>query len=189
MKTALIVSASGDKNGVLAGGLKENGYTDIQICTGATDARAALREADFDLTVVVAPLPDGSGAEPAKEAAQGNNQAILLAAAGLEPKTLEKLEEAGVFVLIKPVSRDAFLTAARLAGVVRARLARLTGENLHLKAAVEDIRVIDRAKLLLIQNLRVSEAEAHRYIEKHAMDMRQNRRTVAENIIRTYDNS
>ena len=50
-----------------------------------------------------------------------------------------------------------------------------------------DIRMVNRAKWLLIDNLGMSEKDAHHYIEKRAMDSRQTRREVAEGIIRTYD--
>ena len=52
---------------------------------------------------------------------------------------------------------------------------------------MQDIRTVNRAKWLLIEIKRMTENEAHYYIEKQAMDMRLSRREVAENIIRTYD--
>ena len=45
---------------------------------------------------------------------------------------------------------------------------------------------MNRAKWLLIECLNMTEAEAHRYIEKQAMDLRISRREAAENIIKTY---
>ena len=42
-------------------------------------------------------------------------------------------------------------------------------------------------KWLLIENLKMSESDAHYYIEKQAMDTRLSRREVAQGIIRTYD--
>ena len=48
--------------------------------------------------------------------------------------------------------------------------------------------MIDRDKCILIQYLNMTESEAHRYIEKQAMDMRTTRKTIAEGILRTYEN-
>ena len=56
-----------------------------------------------------------------------------------------------------------------------------------LKQRMEDIAVIDRAKMLLISHLAFSEAQAHRYIEKQAMDMRATKRAIAEEILKTYE--
>ena len=49
-----------------------------------------------------------------------------------------------------------------------------------------EIRIVNRAKCLLIEQLKMTEEEAHRYIEKQAMDRCVTKRTVAENILSTY---
>jgi response regulator NasT len=51
---------------------------------------------------------------------------------------------------------------------------------------MEEIRIVNRAKWLLISELKMTEPQAHRYIEKQAMDRCVPRRTVAEEIIRIY---
>ena len=51
---------------------------------------------------------------------------------------------------------------------------------------MEEIRLVNRAKWLLIECLSMSEAEAHRYIEKQAMDRCVTRREIARGIIQTY---
>ena len=51
---------------------------------------------------------------------------------------------------------------------------------------IEEIRLINRAKWLLIECLSMTEADAHRYIEKQSMDLRVSKREVAESIIKTY---
>ena len=53
-------------------------------------------------------------------------------------------------------------------------------------AATADIRIINRAKLLLVQHLQMTETEAHKYIEKQAMDRCVTKRAVAEQILSTY---
>ena len=56
-----------------------------------------------------------------------------------------------------------------------------------LEEKIEEIRLVNRAKWLLIERLGMTEAEAHRYIEKQSMDQRIPRRELAENIIKTYE--
>jgi response regulator NasT len=60
-------------------------------------------------------------------------------------------------------------------------------ENRELRLKIEDIRIIDRAKCVLISRLNLSEEEAHRAIEKQAMDMRTPKRAIAEGILKTYE--
>lgn len=62
----------------------------------------------------------------------------------------------------------------------------MTDNDLHLRES-EDIKIINRAKQVLITRLSMSEPEAHRYIEKRAMDMRLTKRAVAESILKTYE--
>ena len=67
-------------------------------------------------------------------------------------------------------------------------MARLRQESLKLRESLDEIRLVNRAKAMLISNLNMTEAQAHRYIEKQAMDLRQNRKVIAQNILKTYYN-
>mgnify|MGYP001534993779 FL=1 len=53
---------------------------------------------------------------------------------------------------------------------------------------MDELKTVNRAKWLLIGKLGMNEADAHRYIEKLAMDTRQTRREIAESVIKTYEN-
>jgi len=97
-------------------------------------------------------------------------------------------EDDGVLVVAKPVNRTVFWSALKLAQASGARIARMKDENSKLKQKIEDIRIVDRAKCILISYLNMSEQESHRYIEKQAMDMRLSKRTIAEGILKTYEN-
>ena len=57
----------------------------------------------------------------------------------------------------------------------------------RLEQKIQDIRTIDRAKCLLIQYSGMSEEQAHRYLEKQAMDRRMTRREVAEEVLRLHN--
>ena len=51
---------------------------------------------------------------------------------------------------------------------------------------MEEIRLVNRAKWLLIGELKMDEPSAHRYIEKQAMDRCVSKGEVARGILRTY---
>ncbi len=51
---------------------------------------------------------------------------------------------------------------------------------------MEEIRLVNRAKWLLIRELGMEEPEAHRYIEKEAMNRSLTKREIAKQIIQTY---
>ena len=68
----------------------------------------------------------------------------------------------------------------------RERLRRLEKKTMSMEEKMEEIRLVNRAKWLLIDNLKMTEADAHRYIEKQAMDRCVSRREISLNIIKTY---
>ena len=59
---------------------------------------------------------------------------------------------------------------------------------MRLKKQIDDIRLINRAKYILMEYLSMTEAQAHRYLEKQAMDMRITKAEVAKSILSTYEN-
>ena len=61
-------------------------------------------------------------------------------------------------------------------------------ENVRLKKQIDDIRLINRAKYILMEYLSMTEAQAHRYLEKQAMDMRVTKAEIAKSILSTYEN-
>ena len=62
----------------------------------------------------------------------------------------------------------------------------LSSQTTKLKVKMEEIKLVNRAKMLLMQNMSMAEAEAHRFIEKEAMDTGQKKIAIAENIIKRY---
>ena len=51
---------------------------------------------------------------------------------------------------------------------------------------MDEIHLVNRAKWILISELKMTEPDAHRYIEKQAMDRCVSKKTIAEDIIKTY---
>ncbi|MBO5462830.1 MAG: ANTAR domain-containing protein [Clostridia bacterium] len=68
----------------------------------------------------------------------------------------------------------------------RERFRKSEKKTLSIEEKMEEIRIVNRAKWLLISELKMDEQGAHRYIEKQAMDRCISKRIVAEEIIKTY---
>lgn len=60
-------------------------------------------------------------------------------------------------------------------------------KTVSLEEKMIEIKIVNRAKWTLINSLEFSEDDAHRYIEKQAMDRCLSKRIIAEEIIRSYD--
>ena len=189
MDSILIVSSSKKGMSFFTEVLSQNSYGEIVTVTNGGEARRLLVERDFDLCIINAPLIDEFGDEFAKDiVSNGIGQVILVVRTDIYDEVSEKVEELGVITIAKPMNRTIFWSALKIANDTYNKMCRLKKENNKLLQKIEDIRMIDRAKCILIQYLNMTEAEAHRYIEKQAMDMRSTRKVVAEGILRTYEN-
>ena len=88
-----------------------------------------------------------------------------------------------MFTLAKPTSRQTLQTALGWLVSARERLRRTETKTLTLEEKMEEIRLVNRAKWLLIERRGMDEPAAHRYIEKQAMDRCVSRRAVAEELL------
>ena len=93
----------------------------------------------------------------------------------------------GVFTLPKQTSKPTLLTAINWMSSARERLRKSEKKALSIEEKMEEIRIVNRAKWLLISEMHMDESQAHRYIEKQAMDRCVSKREVAEKIIKTYE--
>lgn len=154
-------------------------------------ARQELENADFDYVVINGPVAGKHGCDFSIEVAKKHPEAsvILIVREDTLDRMSEKVEDYGVFVVSKPINKTNFFNVLRLVAVARKKMFGLTDENIRLKARIEELRLIDRAKCTLISVLNISEQEAHRAIEKQAMDMRLTKKQVAENILRIYEDA
>ena len=92
----------------------------------------------------------------------------------------------GVMTLQKPTNPAIFSSTLRLLCATRERLRRMEQKTATLEEKMEEIRLVNRAKWILIDQLKMTENEAHKFIERQAMDRCVTRRTIAENILATY---
>ena len=161
---------------------------EIQTASTANQAREYLEEHDCDLTVIDSPLSDEAGFSLACETAEKTNSAcIVIARQDADVNVLVKLEEKGIAVISKPINKEYFFRTVRVVNSLRKRYLGIYEENERLQDELETVRLANRAKCALIQYLRMTEKQAHRYLEKQAMDMRMTIKDTALQIIKTYE--
>lgn len=188
MQEQILLAGSTEKSRMLLQTLLPPGTNPLRMCMSGAETRRALGEDDWQLLVINTPLSDESGIDLAIDAASHTATSVLmLVRAELADQVQAQLENYGVFVVAKPVARPLFDQAIRYAAVLRNRLMTVCAEKARLEKKLADVRVIDRAKCLLIQYRGLTEEQAHRAIEKQAMDTRQTRVAVAQTVIDHYD--
>ena len=133
-------------------------------------------------------MPDENGMELAVELCESSAMAvILLVKAELMGMVYAPATEAGVLVVPKPLNPALFIQALQLGLAMRNRLKIQGREYEKLQRKLEETRAVDRAKCLLIQHMHISEEEAHRAIEKQAMDTRMPKMWVARELMRKFE--
>lgn len=189
MNNALIISSIENSASHIAIMLKKASFDNVLIAKNAGEARRIMIQKDFDICVINSPLIDESGEELAKTIASKQLSSILLLVKSefFEEISL-KTEDYGIITLSKPLNKSLFWNALKMLIATNKRMQLMKKENEKLLTKLKEFRIIDRAKCLLISYLSMSESEAHRYIEKQAMDTRHTKGEVAENILKTYEN-
>ena len=107
----------------------------------------------------------------------------MVSSAELIGTIADKLQDFGVLVLGKPFTAVQFRQAVQIAASNYKRLAVLRAENAKLLDKIAQLRLVDRAKCYLIEKKGMTETEAHRLIEKGAMDTRRSRGEVAQELL------
>ena len=188
MAKALIVSAGNNANEYLARHIGELGYTRPTIVASGGEARRRMDTNDFEVVIINTPLPDEFGHELCADAVEKTDAGVIfLAKAAAAEQLLTPLSEEGVLLVTKPFSNTFFLQAIHMAAASNHRLLLLRQENQRMQEKLAQVRLVSRAKCCLIELGRMTEAEAHRYIEKKAMDPRRDRAEVAQEILDSYD--
>jgi len=189
MNHALIVSNSEKQTASFTEMLKAASVRQIAVLSSCNEARRHLLERDFDLVLIDSPLLDESGENLARHIVSKSASLVILAVKSEHFEAVTaSCENDGVLTISKPVNKSVFWSALMLAKSAWSRIRHFEYENERLKQTIEDIRIVDKAKWILVSRLKLSEEDAHRLIEKQAMNTRSTRRLIAEGILKTYGN-
>lgn len=167
--------------------LPKNEYAFLPPAKTAGEVRRLTMDRSVDLVILNAPLKDEFGFQLAQDLAENNMGVLLLTGSDVFEQVSYRVEQSGVITLAKPTTKQSLYIALRALTALRSKLLQMEQKTKALQQKVADIHTVNHAKWLLIQHDNMTENEAHRFIEKQAMDMRLSRREVAESIIRTYD--
>lgn len=167
--------------------LQERGLTAAASVSHGAEARRLMEEQSFDFVVVNTPLADEHGEAVARMAYSKQMDVILLVKPEHVDAVYERISNTGIYMIPKPLKRAVFFQTLQCIRIQQSRLNKLQEEKGNLNRQIQDAKLLNRAKLLLMQVLKLSEPQAHHYIEKQAMDLRISKREVAEGIISTYE--
>ena len=159
----------------------------IKLVESISEARRELIDNDYDLMIISSPLPDEFGINFAIDAGYKYKMGIILFVKNeLYDEVYDKTYDYGILTVSRPTSANIIIQSVKLleSSIIRER--KLVEKPMGIKDKLEEIRLINNAKLLLIKHLHMSEDEAHKHIEKRAMFIRKTKIYVAKEIISKY---
>lgn len=183
--SVLVVSASNSFNDTISALLPESTYSPIRYVSNVNEGKRILSEHAFDFVVINSPLPDDTGVRFSIDISNTSSTVVLLVVRNeLYIELNDKVSEYGVFTLSKPTSKPFMTNALTWMITARERLRKSEKKTLTIEEKMQEIRIVNKAKWVLISKRGMTEEDAHRYIEKMAMDKCVSKRTIAEEILK-----
>ena len=184
--SVLVVSPAGRGADFLASVFDAPTFDPVVNALSAGEARRLLSSEQYDLIAVNSPLPDETGIDFCIDAAQGPSGVMLFVKNDIYEIVSSQCTREGIFVIPKPNTQRNVAQSVTLLCAICERLRKYEKKTRTLREKMDSIRIVNRAKWLLIERLGMTEQDAHRWIEKAAMDRCVKKREIAETIIRMY---
>ncbi len=171
----------------LAEMLVEQGYEVVGQASNGEQAVELARELRPDLVIMDVKMPVLDGLSAAEQLHETKLCPVIMLTAFSQTELVERARDASVMAyLVKPFTADDLRPAIDIALSRWAELTALEAEVADLSERFETRKLVDRAKGVLMTQLKLSEADAFRWIQKTAMDRRLGMKDVAEAVLKGF---
>lgn len=136
-----------------------------------------------NVNIIIADFNDGAETDFCIDLADSQSTVVLLTSQNLFEQLSYKVEPFGVITFLKTLDAFQFYSLVKIAMAVQYKIKAISFQAIKLKEKMEEIRIINRAKLILVQNQKMSEQDAHHFLEKEAMDKCTKKLEIAKEII------
>lgn len=183
MKKALIVDDEPLIRQQVAKALADYGFDELYEAGDGSEAASLAAVHKPLLTVMDVTMPVMDGITAADKMNRNPCGAIVLLTGTTDSETVSRAHDAGVHqYLMKPFKEEQLKITIDLAIHQFIEISNLRDEVASLKENLETRKLVDRAKGLLIKQ-GLSEPEAHRKMQKLAMNKRKSLKEVAEAVL------
>ena len=136
-----------------------------------------------DLMVIDIKMPDLDGLSAAEKIAELKIPVVLLTAFSQQELVTRAAEVGAMAFLVKPFSPQDLLPAIEIALSRHAQLIALEAEIQDLGERLETRKLVERAKAVLSEKMKLTEPEAFRWIQKASMDRRLSMADVSRTVL------
>ncbi|WP_317853900.1 ANTAR domain-containing response regulator [Chakrabartyella piscis] len=187
MEHILVVDSGEKTRTALAEYLQSNFHFQVSFATNGAEARRKLGATTYAIVMVNAPLGDEFGNELLIQASKNTGAGLILLAKNEQVPELEvQMNACGVMTVGKPLQKEMCNQSVRMALGIHFRMSTFVREKQRMQKKLEDVKMTEKAKFVLMQQKNISENEAHKILEKRAMDLRMTKREVAEDILENF---
>jgi len=141
-----------------------------------------------DLIVMDIKMPDLDGLSAAEKIAELKIPVVLLTAFSQQELVTRAAEVGAMAFLVKPFSPQDLLPAIEIALSRHAQLIALEAEIQDLGERLETRKLVERAKAVLSEKMKLTEPEAFRWIQKASMDRRLSMADVSRTVLEQLNN-
>ena len=174
----------------LCGLLVRAGYEVVAEARDGEEAVELAREHKPDLAVMDVKMPRLDGIEAARRMLEERPLPIVMLTAFDQRELVERAAEAGVYgYLVKPFREQDIVPAIELAKARYEELVAVRADADSLSQALADRKLIERAKGLLMEKEKLSEADAFARLRKASQVSGRPLRVIADAVIATFDAS
>ncbi|MBQ3920527.1 MAG: ANTAR domain-containing protein [Oscillospiraceae bacterium] len=184
---ALIICFAEDKRPAYVDLVRSAGIEDMTLSSG-DNVRHLVTERTFDVIVTVLPFEREFGLDTAAFiSGRTDAEQVIFVPSKVYDEVCSKAVGLPVSILPKNVPANIAVNTIRRALSVKCSLDKVKNENDDLRRRAEDEKLIYRAKCVLIEYLKLSEPDAHRLLQKRAMDRRTSLADAARSVLNTYE--
>ncbi len=183
-KCAVIIDDSLGSRAALGQALKRLGFEVVGEGSSGSEAIRLAQALKPDVLFLAVGLPDLDGLTTAAQILETHALPIIILSSHLNPEVIQRAKEAGVMAyLVKPLREEELLPAIELAISRFEEFNALRKENADLKRILEDRKLIERAKGILMEREKISEPQAFGRIQKASMNSRRSMAEIAQAIL------
>ena len=172
----------------LAEMLTDAGYDGVGQASNGEEAVSLAESLQPDLIIMDVKMPVMDGLQAAETIGEKRICPVIMLTAFSQKELVERARDAGVMAyIVKPFTVSDVTPAIEVATSRWAELKALESEVADLGERLETRKAVEKAKGVLMKKLKISEAEAFRWIQKTAMDRRLGMREVADAVVAGMD--
>ncbi|MBO5999868.1 MAG: ANTAR domain-containing protein [Lachnospiraceae bacterium] len=180
----LIVSGSEQFDIAVKKALPAGSTSAVDVRRSEAVARRGVLDRYYDIVLINTPLPDGMGIDFAMDIAENGSASVcLVTPQEIYDQVLDHVTDYGILVLSKSFPAERLSHALRFLIASRNRMSALEAEVEAVKERMEEQRLINKVKFLLIEKKHMTEDEAHRFIGRQAMNSGVSRKRAAEQLL------